>query len=146
MYWSQRLLMILAHSQPHGIFIHLEFTITSYTVLCMHNHVCTLHTLHLSLWLSMPWVHNKIYILFYDHFLLLVVGRPFKYLLILFSVFSAGVGRTGTFIALDIMLERIPQTHDVNVYECVQNMRTKRTNMVQTKVCCLYNVKSCVTT
>ena len=63
-----------------------------------------------------------------------------------FSDFSAGVGRTGTFIALDIMLERIPQTHDVNVHECVQNMRTKRTNMVQTKVCCLCIVKSCVTT
>ena len=57
--------------------------------------------------------------------------------IILFSVFSAGVGRTGTFIALDVMLERIPQTHDVNVYEYVQNMRTKRTYMVQTKVCCL---------
>ena len=52
-----------------------------------------------------------------------------------FYSFSAGVGRTGTFIALDIMLERIPQTHDVNVLECVQNMRANRTFMVQTKVC-----------
>ena len=51
-----------------------------------------------------------------------------------FYIFSAGVGRTGTFIALDVMLERIPQIHDVNVLECVLNMRTKRTYMVQTKV------------
>ncbi|XP_065904304.1 receptor-type tyrosine-protein phosphatase delta-like isoform X2 [Dysidea avara] len=45
---------------------------------------------------------------------------------------SAGVGRTGTFITLDIMLERIPQTHDVNVYECVQTIRVQRVLMVQT--------------
>ena len=51
-----------------------------------------------------------------------------------FLYYSAGVGRTGTFIALDVMMERIPQTHDVNVLECVLNMRTKRTYMVQTKV------------
>ena len=51
-----------------------------------------------------------------------------------FYIFSAGVGRTGTFIALDVMMERIPQTIDVNVLECVLNMRTKRTYMVQTKV------------
>ena len=57
-----------------------------------------------------------------------------QYALCVFYIFSAGVGRTGTFIALDVMLERIPQTHDVNVLECVLNMRTKRTYMVQTKV------------
>ena len=51
------------------------------------------------------------------------------------SISSAGVGRTGTFITLDIMLERIPQTHDVNVYECVQTIRVQRVLMVQTLVC-----------
>jgi len=50
------------------------------------------------------------------------------------------VGRTGTFIALDVMLERIPQTHDINIYECVQNMREKRMSMVQTSVCILHVV------
>lgn len=48
---------------------------------------------------------------------------------------SAGVGRTGAFIVLDIMLERIPQTHDINVLECVQELRAKRMSMVQTAVC-----------
>ena len=47
---------------------------------------------------------------------------------------SAGVGRSGAFIVLDIMLERLPQTHDINVYECVQNMRAKCMFMVQTVV------------
>ena len=51
------------------------------------------------------------------------------------SLSSAGVGRTGTFIVLDIMLERIPQTHDINVLECVQELRAKRMSMVQTVVC-----------
>ena len=51
---------------------------------------------------------------------------------LLFS--SAGVGRSGAFIVLDIMLERLPQTHDMNVYECVQNIRAKRMSMVQTVV------------
>ena len=45
---------------------------------------------------------------------------------------SAGVGHSGAFIVLDIMLERLP--HDINVYECVQNMRAKRMFMVQTVV------------
>ena len=48
---------------------------------------------------------------------------------------SAGVGRTGAFIVLDIMLERIPQTHDINVLESVQELRAKRMSMVQTVVC-----------
>ena len=47
---------------------------------------------------------------------------------------SAGVGRTGAFIVLDTMLERLPQTHDIAVYECVQNMRERRMSMVQTVV------------
>ena len=51
-----------------------------------------------------------------------------------YSISSAGVGRSGAFIVLDIMLERLPQTHDINVYECVQNIRGKRMSMVQTLV------------
>lgn len=58
-------------------------------------------------------------------------------------VCSAGVGRTGTYIALDIMLQQMPKTNTVNVYECVRNMRAKRLFMVQTLVqifnwCCIY--------
>ena len=47
---------------------------------------------------------------------------------------SAGVGRTGTYITLDSMLERIKETDNINVYEFVRNMRAKRVLMVQTQV------------
>ena len=47
---------------------------------------------------------------------------------------SAGVGRTGTFITLDAMLERIKADKTVNVYEFVRNMRQRRVLMVQTLV------------
>ena len=49
---------------------------------------------------------------------------------------SAGVGRTGTFILLDSMLERIAQKKEdtVNVYEFLRHMRSKRVLMVQTLV------------
>lgn len=48
---------------------------------------------------------------------------------------SAGVGRTGTFITLDSMLDRMAaKESDVNVYEFVYNMRQRRVLMVQTMV------------
>ncbi len=47
---------------------------------------------------------------------------------------SAGVGRTGTFILLDSMLERMKVEDSVNVYEFLRNMRAKRVFMVQTLV------------
>lgn len=50
------------------------------------------------------------------------------------SIFSAGVGRTGTYITLDTMLERMQHVDNVNVYECVKNLRSKRVFMVQTQV------------
>ena len=48
--------------------------------------------------------------------------------------YSAGVGRSGTYITLDTMLQRMPHTDNVNVYEFVHNMRMKRVFMVQTLV------------
>ena len=47
---------------------------------------------------------------------------------------SAGVGRTGTFILLDSMLERLSHEDNINVYEFLKNMRSKRVFMVQTLV------------
>uniref|UniRef100_A0AAG5DMF3 Protein-tyrosine-phosphatase n=1 Tax=Anopheles atroparvus TaxID=41427 RepID=A0AAG5DMF3_ANOAO len=45
---------------------------------------------------------------------------------------SAGVGRTGTFIALDIILQRMQQEKKINVYDTVKRLRRQRVKMVQT--------------
>ena len=50
------------------------------------------------------------------------------------NVFSAGVGRTGTFIALDILLEQARTEGNVDVFGATYNMRQDRVNMVQTLV------------
>ena len=47
---------------------------------------------------------------------------------------SAGVGRTGTFITLDTMLERINVEKSINIFEFVTNLRKQRVLMVQTLV------------
>ncbi|KAK3594655.1 hypothetical protein CHS0354_003578 [Potamilus streckersoni] len=46
---------------------------------------------------------------------------------------SAGVGRTGTFIALDYLYEEGKQTGSVNIFACIHELRQQRVNMVQTK-------------
>ena len=47
---------------------------------------------------------------------------------------SAGVGRTGTFIAVDVQIQRMKETRDVNVKEMVLQLRSQRGFMVQTVV------------
>ena len=47
---------------------------------------------------------------------------------------SAGVGRTGTFMVVDTMLQRINKERDVDVFGCVSMLRTQRMSMVQTQV------------
>lgn len=58
---------------------------------------------------------------------------------ILFSVsrylFSAGVGRTGTFISLDTLINQMDRENKVDIYNTVLSMRMKRKEMVQTVVC-----------
>lgn len=52
----------------------------------------------------------------------------------MFESFSAGIGRTGTYIALDALCKTGKTSGKVNVMECVKAMRTDRMNMVQTYV------------
>uniref|UniRef100_A0A8C5WFZ3 Tyrosine-protein phosphatase non-receptor type 20 n=1 Tax=Leptobrachium leishanense TaxID=445787 RepID=A0A8C5WFZ3_9ANUR len=55
---------------------------------------------------------------------------------------SAGIGRTGTFIALDILLKMGRAENKVNVFTCTSQLRRSRTNMVQDKeqYVFLYNI------
>ena len=50
------------------------------------------------------------------------------------SVSSAGVGRTGVFITLSIVLERMRYEGVVDIFQTVKMLRTQRPAMVQTEV------------
>ena len=45
---------------------------------------------------------------------------------------SAGMGRTGTFIAIDYLLEQAAHEQRVDVYTYAMLMRSQRMNMIQT--------------
>jgi protein tyrosine phosphatase len=50
------------------------------------------------------------------------------------TFFSAGVGRTGTFLALDILANEGVAEGTVDIFACVRNLREDRVNLVQTVV------------
>ncbi|KAJ8040306.1 Receptor-type tyrosine-protein phosphatase T [Holothuria leucospilota] len=47
---------------------------------------------------------------------------------------SNGVGATGTFIAVYVLMDTIKKNKDVNIFDFVKNMRDDRVDMVQTRV------------
>ncbi|XP_017010293.2 receptor-type tyrosine-protein phosphatase H [Drosophila takahashii] len=46
---------------------------------------------------------------------------------------SAGVGRTGTFIGLDLIMQRLKSESKINIFEIVKKLRFQRMKMVQTQ-------------
>lgn len=57
--------------------------------------------------------------------------------LICLCLCSAGAGRTGCFIVIDIMLDMAEREGVVDIYNCVKALRSRRINMVQTEVIAL---------
>ena len=51
-----------------------------------------------------------------------------------FTLFSAGVGRTGTFIAIMVEMARIKSEKLVDIFNYVRYMRTRRPMMVMNEV------------
>ena len=47
---------------------------------------------------------------------------------------SAGVGRTGTFIVIDRLLQQIQREDNIDVFGTILEMREYRCNMIQTEV------------
>lgn len=47
-------------------------------------------------------------------------------------MYSAGVGRTGTLIGLDIIMQRLKHESKINIFETVKELRFQRMKMVQT--------------
>lgn len=56
------------------------------------------------------------------------------YLQIQFFYYSAGAGRTGTFIAVDYLIEEGKSEGTVCILSCLQKLREQRSQMVQTQV------------
>ena len=59
-------------------------------------------------------------------------------LLNIFNLYSAGVGRTGTFMAILVQLARMQSERSVDIYNYVRYMRTQRPMMVMNEVCVSY--------
>lgn len=51
-----------------------------------------------------------------------------------YTIFSAGIGRTGTFIALDALYRQGIKEGSINIVEYVHTMREDRMNMIQNLV------------
>lgn len=61
-------------------------------------------------------------------------------------MFSAGIGRTGTYIAIDVLSETGKTQSKINIAEYVKKMRRNRMNMVQTYVIIDNNLNAFSTT
>ena len=62
------------------------------------------------------------------------MGYAALFFFLFYVVISAGVGRTGVFCALSILIERLKSEGVVDVFQTIKLLRSQRPAMVQTKV------------
>ena len=70
----------------------------------------------------------------FNKYLVTINSLTLKLLLEISHFYSAGIGRTGTFIALDALYKEGERTGDVDVPKYVETMRNSRMNMIQGEV------------
>ena len=58
----------------------------------------------------------------------------YSILFYIYYVYSAGVGRTGVYLAIDYLMDQAEAESGIDIYQCVNKLRQQRTNMVQTLV------------
>ena len=64
------------------------------------------------------------------------VGRTTDVFMALFPpCCSAGIGRTGTFITIDCVLEQLQREHVIDIFSTINRIRQQRMKLVQTVVC-----------
>ena len=56
-----------------------------------------------------------------------------------FLIYSAGVGRTGIFITIDLVLKQIQNEGIIDIPKIINGLRQQRMKMVQTAVSMIYN-------
>ena len=69
-----------------------------------------------------------------------IINNPLK--IFSFGIFILGVGRTGVFITMSIVFERIRYEGVVDVFQTVKLLRTQRPALVQTEVKDFLSIKT----
>ncbi|XP_052249753.1 receptor-type tyrosine-protein phosphatase T-like [Dreissena polymorpha] len=117
---------VLCQSEKH----YAEFTRRTFTIE-KEEEERTLHHLHFTSWPDKDVPDDVTSIIDFRHKVLhatSVLGGP------TIVHCSAGIGRTGTYIAIDILTKEGESERAVDIAGCVLNMRQNRPNMVQTAV------------
>ena len=71
--------------------------------------------------------------------LIILYDASYKFYKLLFAfICSAGVGRTGTFIMVDMLLDQAKAEGEVDVFGNLKRIREQRTNLVQATVSKLF--------